>query len=65
MILNYNARAYTIVCLESVLRDDNINYQVVVIDNGSRNKSMDCIRHWAEGKLNVWVNPDNPLRNLL
>lgn len=64
IILNWNGWKDTVECLESVLRNDYKDYQVVVIDNGSRNKSMDYIRDWAEGKLNVWVNPDNPLRNL-
>ncbi|HHG74668.1 MAG TPA: glycosyltransferase family 2 protein [Persephonella sp.] len=63
IILNYNNWADTIECLESVLRNDYPNYQVVVIDNNSSNNSMEYIKAWAEGKLNVWVKPDNPLRH--
>jgi GT2 family glycosyltransferase len=50
--------------LESVLRNDYPNYQVIVIDNNSPNNSMEYLKAWAEGKLDVWVNPNNPLRNL-
>ena len=64
IILNYNGWADTIECLESVLRNNHQNYQVVVIDNNSPNNSMEYIKAWAEGKLDVWVNPDNPLRHL-
>ncbi len=62
IILNYNNWHDTIECLESVLRNDYSNYQVIVIDNNSPNNSMDYIKAWAEGKLDVWVNPNHPLR---
>jgi GT2 family glycosyltransferase len=64
ILLNYNNWADTIECLESILRNDYPNYQVVVVDNNSPNNSMKYLKAWAEGKLDVWVNPNNPLRNL-
>lgn len=64
IIVNWNNWKDTIECLESVLRNDYTNYQVIVVDNGSQNKSMEYIKAWAKGELNVWINPDNPLRNL-
>jgi GT2 family glycosyltransferase len=64
IILNYNGWTDTIECLESVLRNDYPNYQVIVVDNNSPNNSMEYIKAWAEGKLNAWVNPNNPLRKL-
>jgi GT2 family glycosyltransferase len=64
VILNYNGWADTIECLESVLRNDYPNYQVIVVDNNSPDNSMEYIRAWAEGKLDVWVKPDHPLRKL-
>ena len=64
IILNYNNWADTIECLESVLRNDYPNYQVIVVDNNSPNNSMDYIKAWAEGKIDVWVDPKNPLRRL-
>jgi len=64
IILNYNNWADTIECLESVLRNDYPNYQVIVVDNNSSNNSMEYIKAWAEGKLDVWVNPKHPLRYL-
>jgi GT2 family glycosyltransferase len=64
ILLNYNNWADTIECLESVLRNDYPNYQVIVVDNNSPNNSMKYLKAWAEGKLDVWVKPDNPLRNL-
>lgn len=64
ILLNYNGWVDTIECLESVLRNDYPNYQVIVVDNNSPNNSMEYLKAWAEGKLDVWVNPDNSLRNL-
>ena len=64
IILNYNGWADTIECLESVLRNDYPNYQVIVVDNNSPNNSMEYIKAWAEGKLDVWVNSELPLRHL-
>ncbi|MBN1804558.1 MAG: glycosyltransferase family 2 protein [Sedimentisphaerales bacterium] len=64
VILNWNGWRDTVECLESVLRNNYANYQVIVIDNDSQDGSLGYIKAWAEGKLNVWVNPDNPLRNL-
>ena len=51
-------------CLESVLRNDYPNYQVIVVDNDSPNNSMDYIKKWAEGKSEAWVNPKYALRYL-
>ena len=48
IILNYNNWQDTIECLESVLRNDYPNYQVIVIDNGSPNNSIKYIKAWAE-----------------
>jgi len=64
IILNYNGWADTIECLENVLRNNYSNYQVIVIDNNSPDNSMEYIKAWAEGKLNVWVNSDHSLRQL-
>jgi len=64
ILLNYNNWADTIECLESVLRNDYPNYQVIVVDNNSPNNSMEYLKAWAEGRIDVWVNPNNPLRNL-
>jgi GT2 family glycosyltransferase len=64
ILLNYNNWADTIECLESVLRNDYPNYQVIVVDNHSPNSSMEYLKAWAEGKLDVWVNPNNSLKNL-
>ncbi len=64
IILNYNNWQDTIECLESVFRNEYSNYQVIVVDNSSSDNSMEYIKSWAEGKLDVWVNLNHPLRNL-
>lgn len=53
ILLNYNGWQDTIECLESVLRSDFQNYQVIVVDNDSPNDSMTRIIDWAEGRQEV------------
>jgi GT2 family glycosyltransferase len=64
IILNWNGWQDTIECLESVFRLDYPEFRVVVCDNDSRDGSLENIKSWAEGKMNVDVATDNPLRYL-
>jgi len=64
LILNWNGWKDTIECLESVFRNSYSNYQVVVIDNGSTDGSMERIKAWAKGEQEVKVDPSNPLYHL-
>jgi len=65
LILNWNGWEDTIECLESVFRNSYPNYQVIVIDNGSTNGSMERIKAWAEGKQEVLTHePTHPLYHL-
>ncbi len=64
IIVNFNNWLDTIECLESVLRNDYPDYQIIVVDNNSQNNSMEYIKAWAEGKLNIWIEPDNSLKYL-
>lgn len=53
IILNWNGWQDTIECLESFYQITYPNYEVIVVDNGSRDKSIKKIKDWARGKLNV------------
>jgi len=53
IILNWNGWKDTIECLESVFRNSYSNYQVIVVDNGSADGSIEKIKDWAEGKQEV------------
>lgn len=63
-ILNWNGWKDTIECLESVFRLDYDNYRVIVCDNNSADGSLEYIKAWAEGRLDVYLPQDNPLRRL-
>ena len=65
IILNYNNWQDTIECLESVLRNDYPNYQVIVVDNGSANNSTEYIKVQAEERQEVLTSePTHPLYHL-
>jgi GT2 family glycosyltransferase len=53
IILNWNGWKDTIECLESVYQITYPNYDVIVVDNGSENESVEKIKEYAEGRLSV------------
>ena len=64
ILLNYNGWKDTIECLESVLKNDYENYQIIVIDNASPNNSIEYIINWAEGKQEVIYDENSQLKHL-
>ena len=64
IILNWNGWTDTIECIESVLRSDYPNFHVIVSDNNSPNGSLEYIRQWADGKIDVGFDEDRPLKRL-
>jgi GT2 family glycosyltransferase len=65
VILNWNDWKDTIECLESIFRIDYPNYQVIVVDNSSKNDSVERIKAWAEGRQEVLTpEPNHPLYHL-
>ncbi|WP_414468851.1 glycosyltransferase family 2 protein [Methanobacterium sp. ACI-7] len=68
VILNWNGWRDTLECLESVYQINYPNYNVIVVDNGSEDNSIEKIKEYAEGKIKVKsdffkYNPDNkPLK---
>lgn len=50
IILNYRGWRDTIECLESVLKLDYSDFQIVVIDNASGDGSLEQIAEWAAGR---------------
>lgn len=64
IILNWNGWRDTIECLESVFRNDFPRYKVIVCDNGSGDDSVERIKAWARGQLDVDVPETHTLRRL-
>ena len=64
IILNWNGWKDTIECLESLYQITYPNYDVIVVDNGSEDESIEKIKEYAEGKGKVEskffeYNPEN------
>jgi GT2 family glycosyltransferase len=55
IVVNWNGWHHTIECLESFFRIDYPDYEVIVCDNGSRDGSLDRLKAWAEGRLDIIV----------
>lgn len=53
IVLNWNGWRDTIECLESLFRLNYPDYQVIVCDNGSSDGSLEQIRRWARGEIEV------------
>ena len=53
IILNWNSWRDTIECLESLYRITYPNYDVIVVDNGSKDDSVQKIKEYCEGKIEV------------
>lgn len=64
VLVNWNGWADTLECLESLLRCEPGGFTVVVCDNASGDGSLQRIRDWAEGRLDVALGPASPLRPL-
>lgn len=56
VILNWNGWRDTIECLESVYQISYPNYDVIVLDNGSEDESVEIIKRYCEGMIEVKSN---------
>ncbi len=56
VILNWNGWEDTIECLESVYQINYPKYDVILIDNDSKDNSIKMIKKYCEGKLEVHTN---------
>lgn len=53
IILNWNGCRDTVECLESLYRISYPKYDVILVDNGSKNGSLEAIEKYAEGLMVV------------
>ncbi|HPC35693.1 MAG TPA: glycosyltransferase family 2 protein [Candidatus Marinimicrobia bacterium] len=60
IILNWNKWADTIECLESVLKSDYPNFNIILVDNYSVNDSVSKIQTWAKMGLEDVINTNFP-----
>lgn len=64
IILNWNGWKDTIECLESLYQINYQNYDVIVVDNASKDESIEKIREYVRGEIKVeskffTYNPEN------
>src|ERR1700740_872128 len=53
ILLNWNGWKDTVECLESLFRIGNDNFRIVVCDNASSDDSLQQIKAWAQGRVEV------------
>jgi GT2 family glycosyltransferase len=49
VVLNYRNWRSTIECVESILKSDNKDFEIIIVDNNSSNKSKENLLAWANG----------------
>ena len=55
IILNWNGKEDTLECLTSVKKLDYSNYEIVLVDNGSVDGSVDAVsKQYPQQKLLAW-----------
>jgi GT2 family glycosyltransferase len=60
IVLNWNAWEDTLKCLESIIKQDYLNYRVILCDNNSSDNSIEKIISWAN--INIQKNVCNLVR---
>ena len=60
IVVNWNGWRHTIECLESLRRMTYPSFEVIVVDNGSSDGSVDYIKAWARYEANHGV--EHPVR---
>lgn len=62
VVLNWNGIKDTVICLNSLVQLEYENYRIVVVDNGSRDNSVEMLKEYSsthEEKVEVLYNPHN------
>ena len=50
VLVNFKGEKDTIECIESILKSDYINYQIIVVDNSEGEASLQFIQNWLAGQ---------------
>jgi len=53
IVLSWNGWQDTVECLESLQKIDYPCYEIIVVNNGSTDDSMEMIKKWAEGSIPI------------
>ncbi|MBK8488947.1 MAG: glycosyltransferase family 2 protein [Bacteroidetes bacterium] len=61
ILVNYNTWEDTIECMESILKSNYSNFQIVVVENYSTNNSWEQLIKWCRGEAFPKVEASNPL----
>jgi len=51
IIVNYNGKSYLLDCLISILKSNYKNFEIIVVDNNSSDKSIDFVKKKLNGKI--------------
>jgi GT2 family glycosyltransferase len=58
LIVNYNTADLIVGCIESVLSQRNVNYEIIVMDNASADESVSVLQQFGD-KITLLANQDN------
>ena len=63
ILINYKNWVDTAECLESLLKLDYPNYQIIIVDNSEDEKEISYLIDFFKRNFSTWVEPTNPLRD--
>ena len=55
IVINFNGKKYILNCLKSIFNNHYLNYEVIVVDNGSIDSSIKAIKDTFKNKKNLQV----------
>ncbi|MCL2204077.1 MAG: glycosyltransferase family 2 protein [Defluviitaleaceae bacterium] len=59
LVVNYNKRDLLIKCLDSIFASDEVDFDVFVVDNASKDGSVDAVKKYFKDRVTLLVNDEN------
>ncbi len=59
IIPNYNKEEFLSICIQSVLNQTYKNFEIIIIDNFSSDRSLDVIKKFIDARINLFQFQNN------
>ncbi len=59
IIVNFNSGSYAVDCIASIFRQENINFEIIVVDNASQDNSIELLRENFSDRIKLIESKEN------